>query len=575
MTKQHRINGSIHLPRRATWLRLAALCLSALFLWGCEGPQEPKETPATTTPENPTTTTPDPGTAQTGTEIFFSYQGVRGNSFEISEAINRAPIEVTLEISPPLSADLNIAYGIPNTGSAKRDLDYITVGAEFVGQGTASWSATIPKGTSSFKVSPAFIVSDGIYEGPESLTLTFQTAGGSRSVDFTIKDDEKPPSVYLAFTDKIDGTEDKGILKESAGSITLHATLVGSESSPFPIRIPLSFASDSGGATIGVDFRVPGRFTPDGTSSKPDECPMLRDVDNPSVLVIPPNTKEIDFAILVNDDFAAEPNNDKKERVTITAHTPNIRAQNVICGSLLSNKLDANSVVASRALTLTIVDDETNGRINPTGVTTCAVANQTSVPCTDPAVVDFPNQDGHTGSATSYLEPYGATTCMLDTNTKLVWEAKTSPNEAVVSRHGAHHTYTWRDERSNINGGKEGDLGGLNSCNKTELSCDTAEYIKKVNNEIYCGHFDWRLPTVKELLSLVRHSLPESTERHARIDTGKFPFTSVGGYWTTTPSAMFSAAAWVVDFSDGRVYPVDKSDSLRPYFIRLVRNADE
>jgi hypothetical protein len=77
------------------------------------------------------------------------------------------------------------------------------------------------------------------------------------------------------------------------------------------------------------------------------------------------------------------------------------------------------------------------------------------------------------------------------------------------------------------------------------------------------GHSDWRLPTVRELLTLVDY------ERHnPSIDTEAFRCES-NYYWTSTPAAFSPGDyAWVVGFDDG--YALWGNQDF-DYFVRAVR----
>ncbi len=565
------------------------LCFIFALVWGCTGPKEPKEPGATGEPD---TKTGIGAGASKGAEITFSYNGVTGDAFEVDEKIPGNPIEIKLTLSKPLSSDLAILYGIPNNTSAKRESDYaidITSAGDtdppigytgIVGQGTASWGTVIKAGQTSITINPAFVVSDSIYEGPESLEVQFQTKGSTtKSVKFTIKDDDPAPSVFLSFKKDILDSPNQASVKESAGTVTIHAKLVGSASTSFPIRVPLTY---SGTATIGEDYQMFGRFKPGTNSLKPDDCPLIINTDYPSALVIPPDTKEIDFSIQINDDFTTE--GKTPETIIITAHTPSVLAQSTQCSHLVDNDAGVAQNINQRVLTVFIGDDENNGKLNPTGVTKCATDSHVSVECTPEVIAAYPQQDGVGKTVVPHLEVFGTTSCVLDTTTKLLWETKT---EASASKplHGVNHGYTWLDERSNINGGDPGGIGGLNSCTNSLSACDTKSFLNAVNREPfgnngigYCGFSDWRLPTIKELLSLLQHGTPGTTASgtsEPRIDQSFFRSTMAGAYWTSTPSAVFSGSAWVVDFSDGRVYLASKVDSTGTTFVRLVRNASQ
>ncbi|MBK9441413.1 MAG: DUF1566 domain-containing protein [Comamonadaceae bacterium] len=82
------------------------------------------------------------------------------------------------------------------------------------------------------------------------------------------------------------------------------------------------------------------------------------------------------------------------------------------------------------------------------------------------------------------------------------------------------------------------------------------------NGLTWKGYSDWRLPSVVELLSLVK------LDSTPTIDATAFPNTPSTFFWSTTTDASFSTAAWYVDFSDGSAigyFKVSESP------VRLVR----
>ncbi|MEO5626651.1 MAG: DUF1566 domain-containing protein [Dokdonella sp.] len=147
--------------------------------------------------------------------------------------------------------------------------------------------------------------------------------------------------------------------------------------------------------------------------------------------------------------------------------------------------------------------------------------------------------------------------CTRDNITGLVWEVKTTSG----LRSGGN-TYTWYSTDSATNGGGLGDNTDTTSCNGTLASCNTEAYVTAVNAGL-CNATDWRVPTVRELLTLVY-----AFGGTPSIDPNYFPNTPSSIFWTGS-TYLQVPGAWVVYFDSGTTNTANKAYT--GGYIRLVR----
>ena len=105
--------------------------------------------------------------------------------------------------------------------------------------------------------------------------------------------------------------------------------------------------------------------------------------------------------------------------------------------------------------------------------------------------------------------------------------------------------------------------------NPTQTQIDAATnsvgFKTAVNAATLCGAADWRLPTAKELESLVDYGVayPGPT-----IDATWFPNTVGKAFWSSSPYVGYASDAWFVYFDGGYVNSGYRSYALP---VRLVR----
>ncbi len=144
--------------------------------------------------------------------------------------------------------------------------------------------------------------------------------------------------------------------------------------------------------------------------------------------------------------------------------------------------------------------------------------------------------------------------CTRDNVTRRVWEVKTADG----GLRDKDWTYTWYD-------GSSGGPGNTSTCSNSlgGDNCNTQNYVTAVNDAQLCGFSDWRLPTRRELLSIVDYG-----KSGPATDTDYFPNTEGGYYWSADSSAPAPASAWLVYSDDGGAGADDKTYA---FSVRLVR----
>ena len=160
--------------------------------------------------------------------------------------------------------------------------------------------------------------------------------------------------------------------------------------------------------------------------------------------------------------------------------------------------------------------------------------------------------NGHAGfkfekiGAAGEVLPREATTwsCVRDKVTGAMWEVKTSDG-------GPRDGRTRYKNRGN---GQEG---------------DASFYVQSVNAASLCGASDWRLPTRREMESLLDFSVAEGTPM---LDGAWFPNSAASLHWTATSAKVnggSSAYRWAVNFGNGQ--SIWYGGQYGEFAVRLVR----
>ena len=142
-----------------------------------------------------------------------------------------------------------------------------------------------------------------------------------------------------------------------------------------------------------------------------------------------------------------------------------------------------------------------------------------------------------------------------DNVTGLIWEIKTDDGGI----HDKDNKYTWCNTNSATNGGNEGTCGD---------GTDTEDFINDLNDNNFGGYSDWRLPTIKELSTLMNTGVPSPGPT---IDAAYFPQTISSSYWSSTATAGNIYTVLHVDFNYGYVSEYSKDGN---FYVRAVRGGE-
>jgi len=147
--------------------------------------------------------------------------------------------------------------------------------------------------------------------------------------------------------------------------------------------------------------------------------------------------------------------------------------------------------------------------------------------------------------------------CIQDTRTNLMCEVKSKES----GMRNTNNLYSWYSPNNkSLKGVADG-----GRC-KGEADCDTNAYIEAINQQGFCGHNDWRLPTRDEMMGLVSYA---DGSGKVTINTNYFPQALPSWYWTASSNKSRPEFAWYVLFKNG--VPLNDLKE-NPKHIRLVRS---
>lgn len=235
----------------------------------------------------------------------------------------------------------------------------------------------------------------------------------------------------------------------------------------------------------------------------------------------------------------------------------------------------AIALALAAALCTPLAQAQPTGRLNDTGQALC-YDGATMVACTSANTGDgatYPRQDGRFGRDRASMAKVGGGAAGFDF-TKMCWngdaEGSGTCTGALVANTGASASgppgTDWactRDNHTNLIWSLQ-TVSGISWNDATSTAGGSP--IAAHNGASRCGFAtDWRVPTRRELLSIVHYGASSAPV----IDTDYFHGTAAYFYWTSDFNALNPTEAWFVDFSVGAAYGYDKSAGVQ---VRLVRS---
>jgi hypothetical protein len=160
-------------------------------------------------------------------------------------------------------------------------------------------------------------------------------------------------------------------------------------------------------------------------------------------------------------------------------------------------------------------------------------------------------QDGnYTINTPSYTDHGDGT--VTDNITGLVWQKCSRGQNNDASCSGTAASYYWYEAAGIYNASYNSDSTYV--CGELSLG----------------GETDWRLPTIKELQSLIDFSIPYAFPFDPTINSTYFPNTQKSHYWSSTTDAEDPNHAWDAYFPNSFVVSNNMSNK---YYVRCVRGS--
>src|SRR5947207_13610116 len=166
-----------------------------------------------------------------------------------------------------------------------------------------------------------------------------------------------------------------------------------------------------------------------------------------------------------------------------------------------------------------------------TGQTTCWDTTGSVIPCAGTG------QDGDFGEGAPLAYVDNGDGTVTDVNTGLVWE-------------------------------KLSDDGSVHDEHNTDTQTAAFGHVATLNNMRFAGHADWRMPNVRELLSIVTYQnlLPTVSPAFdnrcsSGCDATRCSCTASGNSWSSTSGVSSPSRAWFVSFRYGHVDAVNSGGS--------------